>query len=59
MTEKQYKWLCKHYDKLLAGKVDLSRISIPLINVVREHPNFLQKYQILFDTNFLFFFVFN
>jgi hypothetical protein len=55
MTEKQYKWLCKHYDKLLAGKIDLSRISIPLINVIREHPNFLQKYYILFDANFLFF----
>jgi len=55
MTEEQYKWLCKHYDKLLAGDLDLSRMSIPLINVVRGHPNFLQKYQILFDTNFSFF----
>jgi hypothetical protein len=59
MTEKQYAELCKTCDSLLiSNECDVSRVGISWLHVIREHPIFLSKYNILFDfgsrLNFLF-----
>ena len=50
MTERQFSELCKTCDSLLiSSDCDVSRVGISWLHVIREHPIFLSKYNILFD----------
>ena len=52
MTESQYKALCESCDRLLlAPDSSLTRIAIPWLHVIREHPFFLANYNNIFNAN--------
>ena len=57
MLEKQYKSLCKECDRFFCLKLPLARMAISWINIVRAHPIILKKYEIIFKSDFVFYFL--
>lgn len=50
ITEEQYKSLCRACDSLLLEPgISKTRVAVPLLHVIREHPVFLEKYESLFS----------
>jgi len=52
MNESQFKSLCRIADKILLEKdKTVERIAVSWLHIIREHPVFVEKYQIVFSSN--------
>ena len=52
MNKNNYLKLCNSCDKILTSPMStLERVAIPWLHVIREHPVFLQRYELLFLVN--------
>lgn len=55
MDERKFKKLCQIADKiLLENDKTVERIAVSWLHIVREHPVFLEKYQIVFSGNIIY-----
>lgn len=59
MDERKFKKLCQITDKiLLENDKSVERIAVSWLHIVREHPVFIEKYQVVFSGNILYKYIF-